>query len=265
MQPDGLSLDALRMPGATLTTRLKVYDTLTPDGQRGGTPHMHLMCSEMYFVLSGTGFVEMIDWNGFSRLPLSSHAALIFSPGTVHRLINPEGELELFIIMQNSGLPERGDNVVSFKNEILRDDIAYQTAMKVSSFEDAYQRRDKGVEGFLDLKAAFDKGLDEGRRSLSQFFKHATERTKELRSSWQTVIEKGPLYEAQKSLRQIENLAQGNDSYLHEASHFAISPDAYKTPGFCGALNRYFDPATLELEGVIKKGQESTRALNEVL
>ncbi len=261
MQPD-----ALRMPGATLTTRLKVYDTLTPDGQRGGTPHVHLMCSEMYFVLAGHGFVEMIDWNGFSRLPLSPHSALIFSPGTVHRLINPDGELELFIMMQNSGLPERGDNVVSFKDEILRDDVAYKTAMKVSSFEDAYLRRDGGVEGFLDLKEAFKEGLDVGRRSLNRFFEHATARTKNLRSTWQSVIENGPLYEAQKSLKHLDLLAQGDASYLQQAAHFAIAPDAYKTPGFCGALNRYFDPATLELEGVIKKeGQESKRALNEVL
>lgn len=29
-------------------------------------------------------------------------------------------------------------------------------------------------------------------------------------------------------------------------------PEAYDIPGFCGALDRYFDPATLELEGVVQ-------------
>ena len=255
--------DALRMPGATLATRLKVYDTLTPDGQPGGTPHMHLMCSEMYFVLSGQGFVEIIDWNGFSRQTLSPHAALIFSPGTIHRLINPEGDLELFIMMQNSGLPERGDNVVTFKDEILSNDSAYQAAMKVSSFEEAYLRRDKGVEGFLDTKAAFEKSLEQGRHSLSRFFTQATARTAALRQSWQSVIEQGPLFEAQKSLKQIRDLGQGQVGYLEQAAHFAIAPDAYKTPGFCGALNRYFDPATLELEGV--KQIQASSVLSEVL
>ena len=46
----------LRMPGATLMTRLKVYDTVTPDSQRGGTPHVHLLCTEMYFCAVWTWF-----------------------------------------------------------------------------------------------------------------------------------------------------------------------------------------------------------------
>ncbi|MEL7235933.1 MAG: cupin, partial [Chloroflexota bacterium] len=115
-------LKTLRMPGATLTTRLKVYDSPGPDGQRGGTPHIHLMCTEMYFVTGGSGAVELIDTSGFSVVELVPQSALVFSPGTIHRLINPNGNLELFIIMQNSGLPERGDNVVSFPDELMQDD-----------------------------------------------------------------------------------------------------------------------------------------------
>lgn len=243
----------LRMPGATLVTRLKVYDTLSPDGQFGGTPHVHLMCSEMYFVTAGSGAVEMIDWNGFHKLDLKPSSVLIFSPGTVHRLINPNKDLELFIVMQNSGLPERGDNVVSFKENILNNADAYQQAMKVSSFEEAYQRRDKGVEGFLDLKAAFEKGQEIGRKALSRFYEQATQRTTTLRSSWQSVINNGPLQEAEQSLAHIAMLEQGNSQYLEQAEHFLIEADSFKTPGFCGALNRYFDPATLELEGIIQK------------
>src|SRR5690606_20333138 len=102
----------LQMPGATLMTRLKVYDTPTPDGQIGGTPHVHLVCTEMYVVLNGSGAVEMIDKNGFSRVELKQHDALLFSAGTIHRLINSNRDLEILVIMQNSGLPERGDNVV---------------------------------------------------------------------------------------------------------------------------------------------------------
>jgi mannose-6-phosphate isomerase-like protein (cupin superfamily) len=240
---------ALRMPGATLATRLKVYDTPSLDGQRGGTPHMHLLCSEMYFVVAGSGFVEMIDWQGFSRQALNPKSALIFSPGTLHRLINPESDLELFITMQNSGLPERGDNIVSFNSDILNNENAYQKAMKVSSFEEALVRRDRGVEGFLDIKAAFDTSLVEGQRALKHFFDLATERTKHLYASWQQVINHGALQEAQMSLEHLGDLSQGKTYYLEQAQHFAIQPSDFKTPGFCGALNRYFDPATLELEG----------------
>jgi hypothetical protein len=56
------------MPGAILVTRLKVYDTLAPDGQRGGMPHFHFMCTEMYFLLPGSGSVELLDRNGYRRV-----------------------------------------------------------------------------------------------------------------------------------------------------------------------------------------------------
>lgn len=248
-----LPMPALRMPGATLVTRLKVYDTITPDGQFGGTPHMHLLCSEMYFVTTGSGFVEMIDWQGFSRVELKSSSVLVFSPGTIHRLINPNKDLELFIVMQNSGLPERGDNVVSFTDDILSTEESYKQAMTVKSFDDAYLRRDKGVEGFNALKASFEEGLDVGQNALRLFHERAAERTSELRSSWESVIATGPLKEAQISLNQVSQLATSQLDYLQQAQHFLIEAQAFKTPGFCGSLNRYFDPATLELEGIIQK------------
>ena len=246
----------LHMPGATLVTRLKVYDSATPDGQRGGTPHVHLLCTEMYFVTAGLGSVELLDWQGYRKTELKLHDALVFSPGTLHRLINPEGDLELLIIMQNSGLPERGDNVVTFEDELLRTDEAYQRAMRVSSFDEAQARRDRGVEGFTALKAAFEQSLETGRKALNEFYTRAAERTTALRPNWQSVIEHGPLQEAQNSLAQLEHLSKGQHDYLKDAQQFHIGAGKFETPGFCGALNRYFDPASLELEGTVKKTLE---------
>ena len=240
------------MPGATLVTRLKVYDTQTPDGQIGGTPHFHFLCTEMYFVTAGSGAVELIDNSGFSRVELATNSALVFSPGTIHRLINPNKDMELLVIMQNSGLPERGDNVVCFEPEFMRSQETYNAAMKVSSFEDAYARRDKGVAGFLELKAAFEEGLEAGRERLEQFYTLANERTSGLRSQWRETVEKGAHAEAQTSLDHLKSLNENKLDHLKQAQQFTIHASSYKTPGFCGALNRYFDPATLELEGVVK-------------
>jgi mannose-6-phosphate isomerase-like protein (cupin superfamily) len=250
----------LRMPGATLVTRLRVYDTLAPDGQRGGTPHVHFLCTEMYFVLAGRGAVELIDAQGFRTVPLQPHTALTFSPGTVHRLINPEGDLELLVVMQNSGLPERGDNVVCFGETILNSDEAYAAAMKVASFAEAYRRRDRGVEGFLGLKAAFAEGAEVGRQALGRFYRLASDRTATLRPTWQTIIENGALAEARTSLGRVAALQRDDLSYLTGAQSFAAQAGDYETPGFCGALNRYFDPATLELEGAVHAG---TGAMSE--
>lgn len=236
----------LRMPGATLMTRLKVYDTITPDGQRGGTPHFHFLCTELYFVLNGTGAVEIIDQTGFSCVPLLPHSALVFTPGTIHRLINPNGDLEILVIMQNSGLPERGDNVVCFPSEYLRDDNTFAQAMRVQTVEEAYLRRDRGVEGFLQLKAAFEQSPEEGRTSLTHFYAAAAARTAHLHAEWQHIITSGALAEAQTSLQHLHHLTQQRSDYLLAAQHQLIHARDYDKPGFCGHLNRYFDRFSLE-------------------
>lgn len=239
----------LTMPGATLMTRLKVYDTPTPDGQIGGTPHVHLVCTEMYVVMGGSGAVEIIDKDGFSRVALRPQDGLVFSPGTIHRLINPNRDLDILVIMQNSGLPERGDNVVTFSDAWLASDDAYAEAMRVESVEDAYQRRDRGVTGFLALKAAFERSPDEGRTALERFYERAQARTADRLEQWQGIVTDGALAAAQNSLAQIVQLSAGETGHLFDNQVAHIDSSGQPKPGFCGHLNRYFDPATLHLEG----------------
>jgi mannose-6-phosphate isomerase-like protein (cupin superfamily) len=236
---------ALRMPGAILMSRLKVYETPTPDGQIGGTPHVHLVCTEMYFVLSGSGAVELLDKDGFRRVELRPYEALLFTPGTIHRLINPNRDLEILVMMQNSGLPERGDNVVTFTNELLSDDSSYADAMRVSSIDDAYRRRDRGVEGFLQLKAAFETSAEEGLAALERFYQQAAARTSGVQAQWREMVEQGALAEAQTSLAQLDQLAENDTSYLLNNGVGLVQPPESPALGFCGHLNRYFDPATL--------------------
>ena len=115
----------------------------------------------------------------------------------MHRLINPYGDLELLVIMANSGLPERGDNVVCFTNEWLSDQTHYDEAMQVKSVTDAYQRRDRGVMGFLQLKEAFEIGLEQGRTALREFYESAAVRTGIRRPEWAEIIAAGSAAEVQ--------------------------------------------------------------------
>jgi mannose-6-phosphate isomerase-like protein (cupin superfamily) len=245
-------LAPLRMPGASLMSRLKVYDTAAIDGQIGGTPHVHLLCTEMYLVLGGSGAVEIIDKNGFSRVDLGQHDALLFSEGTIHRLINPNGDLEILVIMQNSGLPERGDNVVCFSEETLASDTAYAQAMRVSTLEDAYQRRNRGVEGFLELKAAFARSQAEGQAALERFYGFAAERTKSRHEEWHKIVQSGAMSAAQDSQNHLDALAKQNIDYLSQSNFHLIKAKEAQSLGFCGHLDRYFDPASLMPEGIRK-------------
>jgi mannose-6-phosphate isomerase-like protein (cupin superfamily) len=240
------------MPGATLMTRLKVYDSPSVDGQRGGTPHVHLLCSELYFVVSGRGAVEMLDANGFARVELNTHDAFLYSPGSIHRLINPDGNLELFIVMQNSGLPERGDNVVPFPALWLNSDEKFSKAMSAATVEEAHRRRDLGVTGFLELKAAFERSREQGRSALEKFYRQALARTEKVRRGWSEVIENGALAEAKEAFKQLAAMDSGDVSHLMNAQRQLIPAGPFTKAGFCGTLNRYFDAATkLELEGLV--------------
>ncbi len=243
-------MDTLPLPGATAISRLQVYDTLAPDGQRGGTPHVHLLCAEMYFVLQGVGAVEIIDAGGFSRVELSPYSALTFTTGTIHRLINTSGDLHILVIMQNSGLPEKGDNVVTFTEERLDSDEKYAEAMSVTSLADAYQRRDRGVEGFLQLKAAFEQDAETGRTALRRFFVLAEQRTAHFRPEWASLVENGAGSAVRLSLEHLRALDRGELSYLLRAQHQLIPASEPTSIGFCGRLDRYGDPALYSPEGL---------------
>jgi hypothetical protein len=155
--------------------------------------------------------------------------------------------------MQNSGLPERGDNVVVFTDAILGDDERYAGAMRVQSVDDAYRRRDRGVEGFIDLKRAFEQGTDSGQQALARVYRLATARTRSMVGEWRKIVDAGAKAELNRTYTQFEALERGDFSYLNAAQHHLIPAGEYKTPGFCGHLNRYFDPATLMPEGVAKQ------------
>lgn len=237
------------MPGGILMSRLRVYDSVAPDGQRGGTPHVHLLCTEMYFVLAGNGAVEMIDAGGVKYADLSTGSALVFTPGTIHRLLNPNGDLDILVLMANSGLPERGDNVVTFPETWLQIDATYTEAMRVASLEDAAIRRDRGVAGFVALKQAFAEGGDAGRTALERFYALAEARTRTRRDGWRAMVEAGPGAAVETTLAALAALDRGDTGYLTQTSQALVTPGETAL-GFCGHLNRYFDPATLSLEGI---------------
>jgi hypothetical protein len=60
-------------PAAVGVSRLTVYDWPTVDGlPGGGTPHLHLTCSEGYVVTAGRGTVQTLTTSGYEETPLES-------------------------------------------------------------------------------------------------------------------------------------------------------------------------------------------------
>ena len=146
-------------PGGTAVSRVRIYDWPTPDGLRGGSPHVHLVCTEGYVVVAGSGRLQTLGPDGSVEAPLRPGDVVWFTPGVIHRAVN-DGGLEVLVVMQNAGLPEAGDAVLTMPPSILADPERYAAQMALSSpdridpadEQRARRRRDLAVEGFLALR-----------------------------------------------------------------------------------------------------------------
>lgn len=230
-------------PGGVGLTRLKVYEWETADGVCGGSPHMHTASTEAYFVLAGNGRVETIRTSGYESYELAPNDLLWFSPGTIHRLVN-DGDLEILAIMQNGGLPEAGDAVLTFDSEVVADPVRYARAASLTggSPSDSLQnaarlRRDAALAGYQRLKEAAIAG--EG-QYLRKFHQDAVRLIQSRVPEWTSLWKETVVPESRRTANWLKELAQG------QASHFAnatVARSEANSPGtifgMCGTLQKW--------------------------
>jgi Cupin domain len=224
---------------------LEVYDWVAPDGLRGGSSHVHLASSEGYIVVSGAGRLQTLGPEGYAETPLLPGDCLWFTPGTIHRLVN-DGELRLAVVMQNAGLPEHGDAVLTFPPDVLADPDAYARAASLdvgggsvggSPAEAARRRRDLAIEGFLVLR---DQVAEEGPAALDPFYAAALKLITGHAADWQERWRAGPMATAELTGVHLDGIAAGAAEHLASARlwriEHAAAPRAY---GMCGRLTTY--------------------------
>lgn len=247
-RPDaGRSQPYQPLPGGVGVSRLCVYDTVTPDGLPGGSPHIHLCCAEAYVVVGGRGAVQTLSAAGFAEHELRQGAVLWFSPGTVHRLVN-HGGLDIVVIMQNSGLPEAGDAVLTFPPEVLADPDRYAAAMALpdggapgADVTAAYRRRDLAIEGFQALRDAVDR--DGPAAAMAGFYAAAVELKRPQLAAWRDRWASGALRTATATGAQLDAMSRGDASHLAAAAVAALpEPSEHGRLGMCGLLDTYLPP-----------------------
>ncbi len=204
---------------------LTVYDWPTEDGLRGGSPHLHTLCAEAYAVVAGSGSVQTLTWNGYEETALAPGSVVRFTPGTVHRLVNGGG-LRIVVLMQNSGLPEAGDAVLTFPPDVLADPARYAAAAGSAPRE----RRDLAVEGFLRLRA-------EGRTGFAAFLEAAAGIVAPRLDAFESRWREGPLRAAETTGAQLAALRGGDLAHLREAAVTRVH--AVPRDGMCGHLMTY--------------------------
>ncbi|NGN65499.1 cupin domain-containing protein [Streptomyces sp. A7024] len=230
------------LPGGIAISHLTVYDWPTTDGLRGGTPHLHLTCTEGYVVTGGSGMVQTLTASGYAETPLAPGALVWFTPGTIHRLVN-EGDLKIVVMMQNSGLPEAGDAVLTLPPELLRDPETYAAAVRIppdgteaAQAAAARRRRDLAIGGFLKLRAATEAGDPE---PLAAFHRAAAALVRPRLDDWEQRWRTGAAAASGATVAQLATLRGGDAGYLAAASVRAEQPAAHGKFGMCGRLDVY--------------------------
>ena len=230
-------------PGAVGITALRVYPWSTTDGLCGGSPHVHLCCTEGYVVAGGTGRLHTLTAGGAEETPLRVGDVVWFTPGTIHRAVN-DGGLHVVALMQNSGLPEAGDAVLTLPPEHLADPEAYRRAVDLEgpdgapSEARARARRDLAIQGYTELRRRTDAG--DG-AALEEFYSAAAALVRPRLAAWRAVWEQGAAAASRRTGEQLDALADGSHQHLRDATVGRIAEPDPTTLGMCGFLSPY-DP-----------------------
>ncbi|MFD4528312.1 cupin domain-containing protein [Streptomyces sp. NPDC058470] len=227
------------LPGAVAVSHLCVYDWPAADGVRGGTPHVHLTCSEAYVVTGGCGAVQTLTTSGYEVTPLSPGTVAWFTSGTIHRLVN-EDDLRITVLMQNNGLPEAGDAVLTLPPRYLTDADTYAAATVIPADAPeeerervARARRDLAVEGYRALRDAV------GPEPLAAFHRAAAALVRPRLAEWRERWQRGAEAAAAATGQQLDRLERGDTSHLGDALVRAEHPSALGRFGMCGRLDVY--------------------------
>jgi hypothetical protein len=193
--------------------------------------------------------VQTLSGEGFREVQLHAGSLVWFTPGLIHRLINADGKLELFAIMENAGLPEHGDSVLTFPLQYFQNEEAYRefASLDRKMFADVRQaarkRRDLAVEGFLLLRAEVEKG-----GSLKNFYSLAVGLVRAKESLWHNIWETGPARTIRRTKSFLDKLSAGASEYLNQGKLFEIPVDPIhedRILGMCGTLRPYLPEGML--------------------
>ncbi len=217
-------------------THLTVYDQRpAPDGKQSGSPHVHAVTDEGYYVIGGTGQVELHDLeNGFRTVELAPGSYLQFPPGTLHRLVN-SGDLTILVVMGNAGLAERGDARIYFGKAVDDDPAEYARLAdlpKTKGLEGALDRRDAAIRAYVELLELWKTDREAYFADLKRFFGVHNRAMAGIKDTLQDEVEAGPLAWGGVATKRLSNLPRAEESRVPRL----FVPDEKVSYGMCGVL-----------------------------
>ncbi len=195
-------------------------------------------------VVAGQGRVQTLGGDGLQETSLEPGSFVWFTPGTIHRLVNDSRDLEIIVLMQNAGLPEAGDMVLTLPDDVLADPERYAEAaglpegVLTTDGDDsaARARRDLAVAGFSALRATIESESPPA-DDLRRFYARATALVRPRISKWREVWASGPKMAVDATDAQLAALAAGDPSHMAvSAVHALPPPPDVRRYGCCGTL-----------------------------
>ncbi len=234
--PQCCAADTPSLIGGVGLTHLTVYEQRrAPDGLNSGSPHVHAVTDEAYYILSGTGRVELHDLQrGFRVVELKPGQYLQFPPCTLHRIIST-GRLTILAVMGNAGLAERGDARIYFGKAVDDDPKEYARLWglaKEKGLAGALDRRDAAVKAYVKLLDLWKSDRPAYFAELKRFLAVHLNAMRELRPKLSEAVTSGPLEWGKLSRRRLEDLPEGAPS-PEPAFH---DPGETISYGMCGVL-----------------------------
>lgn len=217
-------------------THLTVYDQRpAPDGKMSGSPHIHAVTDEGYYVIGGRGQVELHDLeNGFRTVDLEPGRYLQFPPGTLHRLVNTD-RLVILVVMGNAGLAERGDARIYFGKTVDEEPDEYARLAglaKAKGLEGALDRRDAAIRAYMGLVELWARDQPAYYTELARFIGVHLKVVAPQVSSFGRAVERGPMAWGLRFRKRLESLPKPSE----EAGPVLHVPTGETTLGMCGVL-----------------------------
>jgi len=227
---------AQELIGGIGLTELAVYDQRpAPDGLMSGSPHVHAVTDEGYYVLRGKGRVELHDLaSGFRSVDLLPGRYVQFPPGTVHRLVSTD-HLVLLVVMGNAGLAERGDARIYFGQDVDDDPAAFARLNGLAGargLDGALDRRDAAVRAYIRLLGLWAKDRPAYDREIGRFIGVHMKAAAGLRREFSEAVAAGPAAWAQRFGRRVGSLPVP----IGESAPILHTPSGDATLGMCGLL-----------------------------
>lgn len=155
------------------------------------------------------------------------------------------GDLDVVVIMQNDGLPEAGDAVMTFPPARLADPDAYRAAAWLGEgtpeerARRARARRDLAITGFRHLVAQVEAGHGE---ELDAFYAAAAALVAPRLDDWERAWRERAAAAAEQTGRQIAALRRGDVRHLQDAAVARLPAPPQDVLGMCGRLAPYARP-----------------------